>query len=377
MTPEARKGEQNAIWLCNNCGRLVDNDTNVYTVEVLAKWKRDAIDRARAAQASGGRSPTVDALVNEQRRTKFTENYTLFLQEANAYAAEIAAYCARMRVTAYRLGRSDRLVRQQQIADACAAMHRSLQPILLDDDDNSRAMLRWELLRRRGLEPLVDTVENQEAYAVMIHYHHLRLLDGIARLQSNVRAALGLSVREQTKTLQAFEEQMFQQAKNDAAVVKARIKAQYDDLVRSHSGAATSAPARASALVSDRPSDTVRNRVWNVLHTEIYEEDADDDWEQRRGGITLAFVREIWRDILVQPIDEVPMDFVAAWQRLRGLFMTCADPTFYAIVALAGRVEDIREKLDEALAKSDAAYRFKQDKLEPIAPCVSVVAAST
>ena len=40
------------------------------------------------------------------------------------------------------------------------AMERALQPILLTDDDPTRGSLRWELLRRRGLEPVIDTIEN-------------------------------------------------------------------------------------------------------------------------------------------------------------------------------------------------------------------------
>lgn len=46
LTPAERKSAANAIWLCNSCGQLVDNDASTYTVGELVKWKVDAIDRA-------------------------------------------------------------------------------------------------------------------------------------------------------------------------------------------------------------------------------------------------------------------------------------------------------------------------------------------
>ena len=111
----------------------------------------------------------------------------------------------------------------------------------------------------------------------------------------------------------------------------------------------------------------IRNQVWNVLHVEIFEEDEEDVHPDRRGKITLLFLREIWRDVLVRPVDQVPNDFVAAWQVFRRLLMTCEDSTFYAIVQQAGRVEEIREELDKALERSSAPYRFSGEKLVPAA----------
>jgi len=94
----------NAIWLCNTCGRLVDNDASTYTVGELVKWKVDAIDRAQKALASGGRSTAeglfaaqlelqkqalaqqrenLDAQMREQQRSKFSEMYGRFLEEAH------------------------------------------------------------------------------------------------------------------------------------------------------------------------------------------------------------------------------------------------------------------------------------------------------
>jgi hypothetical protein len=46
QTPEARRSKENGLWLCQNCGRLVDVDPDKFTVEKLTGWKRDAQTRA-------------------------------------------------------------------------------------------------------------------------------------------------------------------------------------------------------------------------------------------------------------------------------------------------------------------------------------------
>jgi hypothetical protein len=46
QTSEARRNKENGLWLCQNCGRLVDADPNRFTVEEMAKWKHDAQARA-------------------------------------------------------------------------------------------------------------------------------------------------------------------------------------------------------------------------------------------------------------------------------------------------------------------------------------------
>jgi hypothetical protein len=43
---EERRSKDNGIWLCQNCGRLIDTDPKKFTVEALIEWKRGAQDRA-------------------------------------------------------------------------------------------------------------------------------------------------------------------------------------------------------------------------------------------------------------------------------------------------------------------------------------------
>ena len=46
LTPAARLSIENGIWLCQDCGKLVDNDAQRYTVEVLRDWKTRAEELA-------------------------------------------------------------------------------------------------------------------------------------------------------------------------------------------------------------------------------------------------------------------------------------------------------------------------------------------
>jgi len=382
LTAVERRSAKNAIWLCNNCGRLVDNDTSTYTVAQLRKWKRDAITRAQRELASGGRSTTEglaaaqlalqketlahqkqthEAQIREQQRSKFSEMYTHFLQEAKAYADAIDKYWTWMHKTLFRQDRPTREAMQKPVRDARDALERALQPILLSDDDETRGTLRWELLRGRGLEPVIDTIENQKDYSEVIHYHHLRFLDGINRLQSNVRQALGLPVRTPSAQMEEFEAQMLERAKATAEAVEARLKAQYDDLMSAHHARSGSS---ATALTNSPSGNDIRNRVWNVLHVEIFE-DEEDVLTVDRGDLTLSFVREIWRDVLGLPIDEVPNNYVDAWKTFREVLMGCSDKTFYAIVQHAAGDRIIRERLGDALERAGAPFRFVGDELQP------------
>jgi|SRR5215469_11459882 len=47
MTSEERKSPANAIWLCQNCAKLVDNDVHQFPPESLRKWKQGAELAAR------------------------------------------------------------------------------------------------------------------------------------------------------------------------------------------------------------------------------------------------------------------------------------------------------------------------------------------
>jgi hypothetical protein len=53
LLPEERSGPGNEIWLCQNHGKLVDNDVTRFTVDILRKWKADAEAEAEARDRVG------------------------------------------------------------------------------------------------------------------------------------------------------------------------------------------------------------------------------------------------------------------------------------------------------------------------------------
>jgi hypothetical protein len=58
LTPEQRSSEDNGIWLCQNCAKLIDNDDARYTVALLRAWKERAEAAARAeVEGSGAHRP--------------------------------------------------------------------------------------------------------------------------------------------------------------------------------------------------------------------------------------------------------------------------------------------------------------------------------
>jgi hypothetical protein len=49
LTPTQRRQPDNGIWLCQNCAKLIDNDTSRFSEPLLRAWKIVAEDRARAS----------------------------------------------------------------------------------------------------------------------------------------------------------------------------------------------------------------------------------------------------------------------------------------------------------------------------------------
>ena len=75
LSPKDRRHHDNAIWLCQNCGKLVDNDESRFTVEELRRWKREAEAEAerrvgRAATAQEARAVTHKAQEGRQAQAR-------------------------------------------------------------------------------------------------------------------------------------------------------------------------------------------------------------------------------------------------------------------------------------------------------------------
>lgn len=48
MQPEERKAADNGIWMCRNCGTLIDADEGGFPAEVLRTWKQEVLEERRA-----------------------------------------------------------------------------------------------------------------------------------------------------------------------------------------------------------------------------------------------------------------------------------------------------------------------------------------
>jgi hypothetical protein len=97
QTPEARRSKENGLWLCQNCGRLVDADPDRFTVEQLTRWKRDAQTRAfRELVASGtalAEEPArVEATIAADDRPDDAEFDIVFKKLHAAAAADLVTY---------------------------------------------------------------------------------------------------------------------------------------------------------------------------------------------------------------------------------------------------------------------------------------------
>ena len=64
MTPEERKSSENAIWLCQNCAKLIDSDTSRYTEKVLKDLKTAAEKSATELQNASPDSHEQDRDLN-------------------------------------------------------------------------------------------------------------------------------------------------------------------------------------------------------------------------------------------------------------------------------------------------------------------------
>jgi hypothetical protein len=66
MSKGARKSAANGIWLCQNCAKLIDNDPEKFTVDLLQHWKR-AVEREAEQAIQAGRPRKSEPKPSEQK----------------------------------------------------------------------------------------------------------------------------------------------------------------------------------------------------------------------------------------------------------------------------------------------------------------------
>jgi hypothetical protein len=96
---DARRSKDNGIWLCQNCGRLIDADPQKFTVEILTGWKHNAQERAfRDILAPSDPAPTeevtrVGSIIAADNASAADADFdNLFANVRNAAGADLAAY---------------------------------------------------------------------------------------------------------------------------------------------------------------------------------------------------------------------------------------------------------------------------------------------
>ena len=67
LSPEIRRHADNAIWLCQNCAKLVDNNPSQFPVSLLRAWKTVAEHRA---SSSIGKTPAPVAEPESQQKLR-------------------------------------------------------------------------------------------------------------------------------------------------------------------------------------------------------------------------------------------------------------------------------------------------------------------
>src|SRR6266851_5472339 len=94
LSPEQRSDIENAIWLCQNCAKLIDNDPQRFTSRVLVAWRglAEAVAQAEVGKTQGPRVADIqDKWVDYEYVTRVTkelaaEGFTVTLRQANEEA---------------------------------------------------------------------------------------------------------------------------------------------------------------------------------------------------------------------------------------------------------------------------------------------------
>lgn len=97
LSSQQRESPENGIWLCQNCGKLIDNDPARYPAEVLREWKAKA--EASALAGLEGRaalqpdlSAEIELYYEKNRITGERHDYSLRVKLTNRGTEPFGAY---------------------------------------------------------------------------------------------------------------------------------------------------------------------------------------------------------------------------------------------------------------------------------------------
>ena len=183
LSREERKSAENAIWLCQTCAKLVDNDEILYTTELLHEWKVTAEARAKKAIASGRY-----LWERESERSSFLVLANQYDELASRYSDEIDNSIENWR-RAWREGRRDEAV--QAVEEVKNDKWEILKPEL------KAKILRFEasLVLSLGNVDLAEELAD-EALAIFPSDNQVRLRALIAFRKQDPTAAIELLMEE-------------------------------------------------------------------------------------------------------------------------------------------------------------------------------------
>jgi hypothetical protein len=104
MTPEQRAGHENGIWLCQNHGKLVDNDEASFPADLLREWKANAEE---AAFAEIGKTAVATVSVQRKLIVEFPEPVNplgLMGRETRMWAVKVRFISQGARVAVLEIG---------------------------------------------------------------------------------------------------------------------------------------------------------------------------------------------------------------------------------------------------------------------------------
>jgi hypothetical protein len=98
LSSQQRESAENGIWLCQNCAKLIDNDPERYSAEVLREWKANAEAvtlaelEGRAAPQPTDLSAEIDICYTKKRVTSERHDYCLQVTLTNRGTEPLGAY---------------------------------------------------------------------------------------------------------------------------------------------------------------------------------------------------------------------------------------------------------------------------------------------
>jgi len=113
LTSEQRQSPENGIWLCQNCAKLIDNDSARYSVELLKEWKtraeRNALDEieGKAQEILMDLSSEIDITYITEHSRSERHDYELQIKLTNRGEEPINSYFVEVEMPSLVINRAE------------------------------------------------------------------------------------------------------------------------------------------------------------------------------------------------------------------------------------------------------------------------------